>query len=143
MRFFLIFLLATTTAIVPIAADLQGQGRNSFGTIFLDDTISLSFFTKPTDDALYFRLSWQENETTLSSLSSGRGVPPEQSYVYYWDDTKQIFWFVHEDCLQKFDMSKAKEGHTNSRTSNISAYKSDKDFPSKMLPMIEKLIQQK
>lgn len=138
MRFFFIFLL---TAAAAIAGDKHGSGNNPFGLIALDDTISLSFFTKPADENLYFRLSWKESETSSSSLSPGSGVFPKERYAYFWDDSRKIFWFADERFLQKYDMSKAKEGSPSSRTSTIGDYKSDKDFPAEMIPLVESLIQ--
>ena len=138
MRFFLIILLTATAA---TAGNKLGSGNNPFGLNSLDDTIALSFFTKPADENLYFRLSWKESETSSSSLSSGSGVSPNERYAYFWDDARKIFWFADERFLQKYDMSKAKEGSTTSRKSMIGDFKADKDFPPEMIPLIESLIQ--
>jgi len=140
MRFLLVCLLSTTAA---FAADSQGGGSNPFGTTALDDTTTLSFFTKPEDDTLYFRLSWKENEGSSSTVSSGSGVPAKKEFAYYWDDSKKIFWFADGRFLQKFDMSRAKGSSTTSRISNIADYKGDNDFPSDFIASVDTLINKK
>lgn len=137
MRLLLIVLFCAASA---VAADSQGQGSNPFVRVPLDDTISLSFFTKPEDDTLYFRLSWRESETSSSSLSSGSGVLPKQRYAYFWDDSAKVFWFADARFLQKFDMSKAKEGSTQTSTCNVTDYRGLKDLPPEMVPLIESLL---
>jgi len=135
----LICLILTLTSC--IAADISGSGINPFGTVQLDDTFSLSFFTKESDEALFWRLSWKPSDRSSSSVSSGSGVPSKASFVYFWDDDRKIFWFTAGQYLHKYDLSSAMTGSTTSRTSMITDYKAEKDFPAQMVPMVESLLQ--
>ncbi len=137
MRYFIILLLITGTC---LATDKHGSGTNPFGSRALDDKFLLSFFTKESDDALYFRISWKPSETSSSSISSGIGVAPKKRFIYYWDDARKVFWFASGDVLQIYDLSKAMDGSTSSRTTNLTSYQHEEGFPADMIPMIQELI---
>jgi hypothetical protein len=138
MRTFIYLILTLTSC---IAADRTGSGANPFGIVQLNESFSLSFFTKESDDSLFWRLSWKPNESSSSSVSSGSGVPSQAPFVYFWDDDRKIFWFAAGQILHKYDLSSAMTGSTTSRTSMITDYKAEKDFPAQMVPMVESLLQ--
>jgi hypothetical protein len=137
MRYFIILFLIAGTC---FATDKHGSGTNPFGSRALDDKFSLSFFTKDSDDALYYRISWKPSETSSSSISSGSGVAPENKFIYFWDDARKVFWFASGDVLQKYDLSNAMDGSTSSRTTNLASYQHEEGFPTDMIPMIHELI---
>jgi hypothetical protein len=137
MRHLIIFFL---TVAACMAEDKHGTGTNPFGSKALDEIFSLSFFTKESDDSLYYRLSWKPGETSSSSVSSGSGVAPGGKFVYFWDDARKVFWFASGDVLQKHDLSKAMDGSTSGGSSNLASYQHEKDFPAEMIPMLQELI---
>lgn len=140
MRYLIIFL---SIAGICFANDKYGTGINPLRSVALDETITLNFYTKSGDDELYYMLSVKRGEYATFSVSPGKGVTPDSTYVYFWDNSEKVFWFASGQFLRKHNLLHASDGETSSKNFMLENYIHMTNVPKKMKILIHDLLSSK
>lgn len=135
------FLILTLFFAAPaMAQEISGVGSSPMHARKLTETLSFAVIEKPPANTLHWQITRDKSrsDSGVDQSTAGESSLPGESYAYYWDKKKSVFWFATVRTVTRMDLSAPVT--TNSEITTIQGFEHIEGLPAAFREDVKKML---
>lgn len=141
IRSFLILTLLLAAS--AIAQEISGVASFPMQPRKLTEILSFAVIEQQPENTLHWQITRDKANSSegVDTITAGEGALSGESYAYYWDKEKSIFWFATVQTVTKMDLSDP--ASTKSVITSMPGFENIEGIPAAFQEDVKKILSKK